>query len=97
MTETRAARRKRLRLGRLPKHLQPKVKGTAKYMGGSRVKYIWPCGHYRIETFTSGSRPVSPVLTAKFARYWGDGRRGHIWLSACETCERRTGGLTDTP
>lgn len=50
------------------------VRADCEYLGGSRVKYTYPCGHTRTETVTVGrgrlKRTLSPDMVAKLARYW---------------------------
>jgi hypothetical protein len=66
------------------------------YLGGSTVKYTWPCGHTKTEVLMIGpktglgakkmQRPMSPDLLAKFVPYWN--RAGGVSMPACPKCER---------
>lgn len=70
------------------------VRARAEYLGGSRVKYVYPCGHYRTETLTQGGpgprgrEPMMPAMVKKLARYWGDG----VNVKPCTTCARKQRG-----
>lgn len=77
-------------------------KAFAEYLGGSRVRYTWKCGHSRVETLMVGPkgrggaqfrRPMAPEMVAKMAHYWGhrhDDGSPMFTLSAgpCPTCIR---------
>jgi hypothetical protein len=67
------------------------VSGRGEYLGGSRFRWIWPCGHTRTETVTVGPkgpgsrvhrRPMAPEMCAKMASYWAQ----RISLPPCPTC-----------
>jgi len=66
------------------------VRGTAEYLGGTLVRYTWPCGHTQTQDHSKG--PVHKRLSAfgcKFlAKYWA-GSQGVI-LPACRTCAKKT-------
>ena len=73
----------------------PRAKGE--YLGGSRVRYTWPCGHSRSETLMVGPKgrgsrglrkPMSPAMAAKLASYWG-GVSG-VQAGRCPTCRRKS-------
>lgn len=74
-------------------------KARGEYLGGSRVRYTWPCGHQHSEIVMVGPkgrgsrglrRPMAPELVQKLARYWGERSDGspHYGLNAgpCPTC-----------
>ena len=72
------------------------IRASAEYVGGSRVKYTWPCGHSRTKTLTSGprghKRPLHPAMAKKLAHYWGPLPEGGVGVPMCQTCKRK--GLT---
>lgn len=63
-------------------------RASAEYVDGARVKFTFPCGHYRTETLLLGPRghrrPMSPAAAKQLASYWGDG--GGVAAGSCPTC-----------
>lgn len=56
-------------------------RGTAVYLGGARVRLIWPCGCSRIETLLDPrGREFSAETTARTVRWW---RSGGVTLEQC--------------
>jgi hypothetical protein len=80
----------------------PYEKAFAEYLGGSRVRYTWKCGHTKTETLMVGPKgrgsrglrkPMSPDMVKKMAAYWGhrdtDGRPIYtLNAGPCPTCLR---------
>jgi hypothetical protein len=70
------------------KRTRADVWGKGEYLGGTRVKYIWPCGHFRTEDLARKSLPVyKRIPTAEgvriTARNWSEG----MYLEQCPTCK----------
>lgn len=75
------------RRGRGPREvIGPRARGE--YLGGSDVKYTWPCGHWRRETVLNGApgprgkKPMEPNMVRFLARYWHQG----VQVGPCPTC-----------
>lgn len=67
------------------------VRASAVYLGGSSVRYVYPCGHYRTETLKvpapgGGKQPMSPAMVKKLATYWRQGQGVNV--PECPTCAR---------
>lgn len=69
-------------------------KVKANYLGGSRVRWIWPCGHARTQEITIGPKgpnsvrhrkPMNPGLLRKLVDYWN--AAGGINSPSCPTCK----------
>jgi hypothetical protein len=56
-------------------------RGTAVYLGGSRVRFIWPCDCSREEIVKAGKNPLQPETLARLVSYW---RRTGITLEQCK-------------
>lgn len=61
-------------------------RGTAVYLDGSRVRFIWPCGCTKVETMHMGRKSNSPVISPvvlrdKLVPYW---RRTGVTLPECK-------------
>ncbi len=65
-------------------------KGNAEYLGGTKIKFIWPCGHYRIEDYSKKPIPKRMGVAGckMMAKYWDKDRGGHVYLPPCPTCEK---------
>lgn len=77
-------------------------KAFAEYVGDSRVRYTWKCGHTFTETLMVGPKgrgsrgrrkPMAPEAVRWLSRYWGqrkDDGTPHYTLTAgpCPTCVR---------
>lgn len=65
------------------------VRAKARYTIGSNVQYIYPCGHYRVETLMVGPKghrtPMEPSMVRRLAFYWRNG----VNVPPCPTCERK--------
>jgi hypothetical protein len=55
-------------------------RGTAVYVGGSRVRFIWPCGCSRVETIKGRKNAAPPDSVARLVPYW---RRSGVVLPQC--------------
>lgn len=68
------------------------VRAEAEYLGESRVRFTFPCGHFRTETLMvpargGGKQPMSPAMVRKLAAYWGPGQQ--VAVSECLTCAKK--------
>jgi hypothetical protein len=65
------------------------VRGSAEYLGGTRVRFTWPCGHTETKDFSTG--PVTKRIGAGgvrfLSRYWGKDQGG-VNLPPCRRCVR---------
>lgn len=65
------------------------VRAYAEYVGGSKIRYHYPCGHFRTETLMTGPRgrrvPMSPEMTKWHAHYWRKENNG-VAVPPCSTC-----------
>lgn len=66
------------------------TKAKAEHVSGTRVKYTWPCGHYRTEDLNSERRPLARRVPTEegvriLSRSWGDG----VYVEACPTCAKK--------
>lgn len=68
-------------------------KVKAEYLEGSRVRFLWPCGHTRTETLMVGPKgrgsrrlrkPMAPEIVRKLVHYWN--RAGGVNSPSCPTC-----------
>lgn len=57
--------------------------GRAEYAGGSKVKDIWPCGHYRVREIRTPIGPLHPDGVRQLVKMWAG---GPLYLPACPTC-----------
>ena len=66
------------------------VRGTAEYLGGTRVRFTWPCGHTQTQDFSKGPvhRRMSEFGCRFLTKYW-QGTQG-VNLSPCKRCARAT-------
>jgi hypothetical protein len=60
-------------------------RGTAVYLDGSRVRFIWACGCKSVETVQTGkgrkATPIHPDMVKRLAAYW---RRSGVTLPECK-------------
>lgn len=60
-------------------------RGTVVYLGGSKVRWVWPCGCKKDATVMVGvgrsKTPMSPEILSRLAPYW---RRTGITLPECK-------------
>ena len=60
-------------------------RGSCVYRGGSRVRWLWPCGCRKTEIVLIGPRgcrkPMAPELLAKLEPYW---RSAGVNLPPCK-------------
>jgi len=69
-----------------PKRADTRI--TATHVGGTRVCFKWPCGHFRTEDLAKRplARRVPTEAGVKFlVRYWRDGLTGE----PCPQCNRK--------
>lgn len=64
------------------------VRGWAEYLGGTRVRFIWPCGHSRAKDYSKG--PIVQRMgiggVRFLSRYWGK-QHGGVYLKPCPRCK----------
>jgi len=55
------------------------------YLGEAKVRFTWPCGHYRTEDYMKKkeSKKMWPEGVRMMVRYW---QRSGIHLGKCPTC-----------
>jgi len=63
--------------------------GSAVYLGGCRVRFEWPCGHYRTEDLSGSHRPLARRIPSEegvrfMVKRWAAG----VYLGKCPTCHR---------
>ena len=66
------------------------VRAEAEYLGGSRVRYRYPCGHTVTRTLTvpargGGRQPMNPSMVKRMATYWGEGQGVNV--PPCPRCK----------
>lgn len=56
------------------------ARAWAEYLGGTRIRYHWPCGATRIKDHSKGklSKRMGPVGCELMARHWAKDRGGVI-------------------
>lgn len=55
-------------------------RGTAVHLGGAKVRYIWPCGCKRTETFKTPIGPLHESGVAQLVKNW---RLNGVGLAQC--------------
>jgi hypothetical protein len=63
------------------------VRGTAEYLGGTRVRFTWACGHTETKDFSKGpiTKRVGEAGCKFLARYWSRSGGG-VNLKPCRRC-----------
>ena len=63
------------------------LRGTAEYLGGTRVRFTWPCGHTQVKDFNTGPIPkrIGSAGCKFLARYWSHSGGG-VNLPRCPRC-----------
>lgn len=56
-------------------------RGTAVYLGGSRVRFVWACGCTREEVLTSPSGDLNPTMVERLVHNW---RGSGVVLEQCK-------------
>lgn len=60
-------------------------RGTAVYLGGSRVRFVWACDCTRVETIKSGrgrrASVIGPAMVERLVAYW---RNTGVTLPECK-------------
>lgn len=56
-------------------------RGTAVYLGGSRVRFVWACGCTREEIITSPIGEISHVMTERLVLNW---RKNGVVMEQCK-------------
>jgi hypothetical protein len=76
----------------MAKKIHKTIRGTAEYVGGTSIRYTWPCGHTQTQDHSKG--PVTKRFGAWacqfYVRYWAGS--GGVNLPLCKRCARK-----DTP
>lgn len=51
------------------------IRGTAEYISGTKIKFVWPCGHTQTQDFSKGPivKRMGPTACKMMARWWRDG------------------------
>lgn len=67
------------------------VLGQAEYLGASRFRWAWPCGHTKTEVFKIGPRGAKRPISESAARLmaWTWKGYGGVNLPLCRVCLRR--------
>lgn len=68
-------------------------RGTAEYLGGTRIRFTWPCGHKRTQDYSKGrvSRRMGESGCRWMASWWS-AEKGGVILGPCPRgCSRPTG------
>ena len=55
-------------------------RGTAVYLGGVRVRYVWACGCTKVEDFKPPAGSIAPEMVARMVRNW---RANGVVLPQC--------------
>jgi hypothetical protein len=56
-------------------------RGTAVYVTGSQVRFVWACGCKKIQTIKSPAGPIGPGMVARLVRNW---RANGVVLEQCK-------------
>lgn len=63
-------------------------RAVAEHIEGAKIKFTWPCGHFRIITQMIGPRghrrPMNDFAAKFYSKYWGPGHGVNAGL--CPTC-----------
>ena len=76
----------------------PQRRVHVEHLGGSRVRYHWPCGHTKEEELRVGptrgpgakrlQKPIGHDMCAKLCHYWN--ASGGVIVPICSKCHTRT-------
>lgn len=69
------------------------TRAWAEHLGGTKVRFHWPCGHVRTKDYGKGpiARRVPEFWLRRVCRvggYWSIGQGG-VHVGLCETCSKR--------
>jgi hypothetical protein len=64
------------------------IRGRAEYLGGTRVRFVWPCGHTETRDYSKGPIPkrVGATGVRFLTKYWSS---GGVTLPRCKRCQRK--------
>ena len=73
----------------MKKRVSMNVRGNAEYLGGTRVRFTWPCGHTQTQDFSKG--PMTKRMGAsacRFMSHWWSKSSGGVYLKPCRRCSK---------
>lgn len=68
-------------------------RASVEHIGGTHIRYIWPCGHFRSEDLNGGHLKLSRRIPSEagvksLARYWRT-ENDRINAGPCPTCVKK--------
>lgn len=66
---------------------QKTIRGKAEHLGGTKVRYTWPCGHTQVRDHSKGPVPkrIGELGLRFLTRYWNN---SGVNLPLCKKCNK---------